>query len=428
MMQKVLKIILVLLILSPLHLFAETTPPIIPETHFGNGRSDGTSNNPGATDMNDDWWEISSEDNCKREIQRFPFGRLTDPENNNVRKTLNPAISGPQSIYAENSDPSTFETKRDKVRQLVAPCFCMNNYQENIKQKLNLIFSRDLRQATTQADRIAAQNELTIRLQKKYWIEDHLLNTNSICKLIRFNQTQQSAVNGTRQPDQINYCIYQDDALTEIPENIRNHETLVQYDTNRNCKIDNISDDSKEKCQVYLKSAQEHCRLNPSTKSDTLAGLLHTQDQYQTGRMIDGRAETIQIDTVCSNLRYFGCLAKDKPEYLNLETGFSSDSLDVNKVLKTEGQIGFQGIGDQGAGSNNPAINFLLKIMNILSNLSFLVSVFFLIMGGFYLVIASGNSEMTDKGKTAIKNFIFAITFTLLSYTIVVIIRTLLYS
>ena len=63
-----------------------------------------------------------------------------------------------------------------------------------------------------------------------------------------------------------------------------------------------------------------------------------------------------------------------------------------------------------------------------MAGLSFLIAVAMLILGGFYLVMASGNSEMTDKGKKAIKNFILAIIFTLLSYSIVTIIQLLLYS
>ena len=63
-----------------------------------------------------------------------------------------------------------------------------------------------------------------------------------------------------------------------------------------------------------------------------------------------------------------------------------------------------------------------------MAGLSFLIAVAMLILGGFYLVMASGNSEMTDKGKKAIQNFILAIIFTLLSYSIVTIIQLLLYS
>ena len=83
---------------------------------------------------------------------------------------------------------------------------------------------------------------------------------------------------------------------------------------------------------------------------------------------------------------------------------------------------------NQGAGSSNPALNTILYIINLLAGLSFLIAVAMLILGGFYLVMASGNSEMTDKGKKAIQNFIYAIIFTLLSYTIVTIIQILLYS
>jgi hypothetical protein len=49
-------------------------------------------------------------------------------------------------------------------------------------------------------------------------------------------------------------------------------------------------------------------------------------------------------------------------------------------------------------------------------------------MAGFYTVIASGNTEMNNKAKAAIKYFVMAVSFTLLSYSIVTIIKALLYS
>jgi len=108
-----------------------------------------------------------------------------------------------------------------------------------------------------------------------------------------------------------------------------------------------------------------------------------------------------------------------------------SNNLQTSQVLLQKDQrglVGFFKTNDQGAGTDNPAINLVLYIINLLAGLSFMIAVAMLIIGGFYLVMASGNSEMTDKGKQSIKNFVLAITFTLLSYAIVTIIQAILYS
>jgi len=192
--------------------------------------------------------------------------------------------------------------------------------------------------------------------------------------------------------------------------------TLAQFkdiDQNNNCRIDG----GRETCKMNLVAAQVKCQANPQANIDD-----------NLNPVTGNPATELGISRSCSNLPYFGCLSKDKPEYLDIEPGYTAESLDVNKVLKTDGQIGFQGIDDQGAGTNNPAINFLLYIINTLANLSFLVAVFMLIMAGFYTVIASGNTESTDRAKSAIIYFVMAVACTLLSYSIVAVIKALIYS
>jgi len=172
-------------------------------------------------------------------------------------------------------------------------------------------------------------------------------------------------------------------------------------DLNKNCTLDSAN---REGCLLKKHQIQSQCRQD-SSPTTTVHGV------------------------ECRKAHIVQCVG-DNPNPIEFDEldGFTSESLNIDKVLKTEGQEGFQNISDQGAGTNNPAINFLLYIINTLANLSFLISVFMLIMAGFYTVIASGNSEKSAQAKAAVKYFIIAVSFTLLSYSIVTIIKALLYS
>jgi len=392
-MQKFIKYTCVL---SLLFFTLTTSASVLPHTHFG-----GTS----PVEMAEAWTTQFSQDNCRETLKAIPFGVEVDENNGFIAKFTDGSLDY-LNVGGNNSDPKIIIEDTTQLTKLVAPCRCLNRYAD-LRVSSN-IFSSSLRSYSTEEDRAAAIREKKERMQKKIWFERFLLNQNSLCEHINFQ------IDSSQNPDTINYCFYTD--LSPFDQGatvIKNLQSLTKLDfDDNNCQINTAA----EKCNMHLSAAQAKCASN--LNADISPNLLP-----------DTGAAELPIERTCSNLRYFGCLSNSKPEYLDIEPGYTSESLDVNKVLKTEGQKGFQGIeDDQGAGANNPAINFILYIINTLSNLSFLIAVFFLIMGGFYMVVASGNSEATDKGKTAIKNFIFAITFTLLSYTIVVIIRTLLYS
>ena len=167
------------------------------------------------------------------------------------------------------------------------------------------------------------------------------------------------------------------------------------------------------------------CVINSDGREKCLSLQHYIKEECKTGHGPESKVEGIE----CKNKDIVQCVGNsDTPIIFDFNDGFTSESLNINKVLKTEDQKGFQNITDQGAGTNNPAINILLYIINTLANLSFLISVFMLIMAGFYTVIASGNTEMNNKAKAAIKYFVMAVSFTLLSYSIVTIIKALLYS
>jgi len=417
-MRKFISYSAAILLLVSYTAFANLT--ILTDTDFGDG-------NTTATIMNQDWITKVSKENCRATIRNIPFGIKVD-ENNNFQPVLQ-ANGAVTFLPSTNSDPNIIIDSEAELKKLVAPCRCLEMFSD--LRMPEQVFSSALASSTTDAERTAAIQDKKERMQKKLWLERYILGTQNLCQHINFKITQAPAPQAQPAPAaqqapaaqapapapmQINYCLYLQSNLAPFDPNASNIKTLrslITLDQNKNCQIDS----RRETCNMNLAAAQEKCKANP--QADITKNLTPVPD---------GPARELGISTNCSNLPYFGCLRANLPEYLDIEPGYTAESLDVNKVLKTDGQIGFQGIDDQGAGENNPAINFLLYIINTLSNLSFLIAVFFLIMGGFYTVVASGNSEATDKGKAAIKNFIFAITFTLLSYTIVIIIRTLLYS
>jgi len=235
-----------------------------------------------------------------------------------------------------------------------------------------------------------------------FWATIHLSQT---CQYI--TNTKQSSVDGSGEKT-INYCAIKPQVIKDSTLTLTQYKTA---DTDNDCKIDS---NKQETCLVKLYKAHNKC-----------------DDPTQTNFSADGFTGS------CIDLKQnrFQCVNKDTPEELLFNDQVQQDKLNTNYALtnKEQNQSGFIGFfakrgNDQGAGADNPAINLILYIINLLAGLSFMIAVAMLIIGGFYLVMASGNSEMTDKGKQSIKNFVLAITFTLLSYAIVTIIQAIIYS
>ena len=222
------------------------------------------------------------------------------------------------------------------------------------------------------------------------WANAHLKD---VCSFLQISESTRSADVTT-----FKTCAFDPDLTTDI--------TLSQLkatDTNNDCKINTDT----EKCLHKKFRAQKAC------------------SSLATDFSVDG------FTGECEEIQQYHCIKNNTPEKLDFNDGASESNLDTSKYLLKEDQDGFVKFfkdNNQGAGNQNPAINLILYVINLLAGLSFLIAVGMLILGGFYLVMASGNSEMTDKGKNAIKNFILAITFTLLSYAIVTFIQILLYS
>lgn len=234
----------------------------------------------------------------------------------------------------------------------------------------------------------------TTDIKRSSWAKNFLNNTCEYIQEVRNMELQREATTS------IEFCTITSDQLTiaGLPITI---ETFKNIDITSDCKLDT---NNREKCLSKRYEIQTKCK---ATKNP----------------------DAIFHGIKCTDAAIIQCVGDNQePEILDFLDGFTSDSLNIDTVLKTNDQKGFQKIQDQGAGANNPAINLLLFIINTLANLSFLISVFMLIMAGFYTVIASGNTEMNNKAKAAIKYFVMAVCFTLLSYSIVTIIKALIYS
>lgn len=72
--------------------------------------------------------------------------------------------------------------------------------------------------------------------------------------------------------------------------------------------------------------------------------------------------------------------------------------------------------------------DLLQKIIQILLYVAGAIAVIFLMMGGFRYVTASGNDEAVEKAKKTVTNSLLGIVIIVLSYTIVLIVNTLLTS
>ncbi|MHB8870897.1 MAG: pilin [Candidatus Doudnabacteria bacterium] len=76
--------------------------------------------------------------------------------------------------------------------------------------------------------------------------------------------------------------------------------------------------------------------------------------------------------------------------------------------------------------SSNTGINdIIIKVLNILLGVAFLVAVLFLVIGGFRYITSAGNEEVAGKGRATIINALIGVVVIILSYVIVqVVART----
>ena len=75
--------------------------------------------------------------------------------------------------------------------------------------------------------------------------------------------------------------------------------------------------------------------------------------------------------------------------------------------------------------SNTSVNDIIVKVLNILLGVAFLVAVLFLVIGGFRYITSAGNEEVAGKGRATIINALIGIVVIILSYVIVqVVART----
>jgi hypothetical protein len=72
------------------------------------------------------------------------------------------------------------------------------------------------------------------------------------------------------------------------------------------------------------------------------------------------------------------------------------------------------------------ATQLILAVINFALGLSGVVTILFLVVGGFWYITSAGNEEQTEKGKKTIINAIIGLIVIILSYTIVRIVGTTL--
>lgn len=270
------------------------------------------------------------------------------------------------------------------------------SYENVINSKTQLAKLFDLCRCTEEITRRGVFGVETTDAKKSSWAQN-FLTQNSACGYIKEVSTRKLEGAGSGVTSR-KYCLF----TRQDHENLKMSRSMYkQMDQDNDCTIGSTN---REKCLLKRYEIQNGCKTAQSP--DTTINNIQCKEAYN-------------VQCVGDN---------EDPEVLDFNDGFTSESLNIEKVLKTTGQKGFQNIQDQGAGTNNPGINLILYIINTLANLSFLISVFMLIMAGFYTVIASGNTEMNNKAKAAIKYFVMAVTFTLLSYSIVTLIKALIYS
>ena len=70
-------------------------------------------------------------------------------------------------------------------------------------------------------------------------------------------------------------------------------------------------------------------------------------------------------------------------------------------------------------------IDLIVKVINFLLAVAFIIAVLFLIIGGFRYIISGGNAEAAEAGKNTIFNALIGIAIIILAYVIVsVVTRT----
>ncbi len=342
-----------------------------------------------------------TEKKCTKRLQEFPyyFTYEFDTETNSYNVIDREEEDDDQITDLEILFSGSTDEDITNILQIQAACLCIQ-MGTNPNKALSSTPPQN-----PDADPDAQAKHLKY-LGIKDWINTHIQINNETCKRFQTKtETPDPPPGSSTKPEPIVYsCAFDPDDI-EIDDEELSITQFRSFDSNNNCEIDD-----EEKCAIEYSKAVTNCQT--ANEQQTIMSTLIPCPEIRN--------------------RKWSCIKGDIKK-LTFSDGDFNESLKISEALQKEGQDGFIKFfsiedNNQGAGTNNPAINLILYVINLLAGLSFLIAVAMLILGGFYLVMASGNSEMTDRGKKAIQNFIYAIIFTLLSYTIVTIIQILLYS
>ena len=358
--------------------------------------------------------ELSPE-NCQQTYKEFPFYveyiEVIDTGSSGSTSTYEQVKDSTGKLEYEGGSPKQ-ALESEQGFNIQSACLCSQN--KKIQPQIPTLVANP-----TQAQKTAHMKILGV----KDWIEEFIQKSGDVCRYFQATSENRIQANNTTlqctpnqeqaastQPQKpsvtcTSFCKIDPSVLKQEAWEGDINLTINEFralDKNNNCEID-----FEESCQVELNSAIQACKTGAQKVSP----------------------HTLMTDIPCADIGYYSCIKGEVVE-TNFDNSIKQDQFSTSNI-RAEGQRSFINAftnNDQGAGADNPAINLILYIINLLAGLSFMIAVAMLIIGGFYLVMASGNSEMTDKGKQSIKNFVLAITFTLLSYAIVTIIQAIIYS
>jgi hypothetical protein len=124
----------------------------------------------------------------------------------------------------------------------------------------------------------------------------------------------------------------------------------------------------------------------------------------------------------------YGCYGdEENPRYID-----NNQNSDVNSFSTFDEEKGFIASDQQKTNlkklANNeagPVIGFINMIINYLVGIVFVLCMASLIYGGYNLIFAGFDSDMTEKGKNAIKYAITGFFLIMLSYTIVILVQSI---
>jgi hypothetical protein len=183
-------------------------------------------------------------------------------------------------------------------------------------------------------------------------------------------------------------CIYENEG-----DSVVTAKKIKLIDENNNCRIDT----NTERCKVKLLNLM--LTLEPEVKIAKQQELFGCYgDSAEPKSLLDFQGEDANLNTF---------------QTFDEEKGFIASKAQKETLKR---------LANNEAG---PVIGFVNMIINYLIGIIFVLCMASLIYGGYNLIFAGFDSDMTEKGKNAIKYAITGFFLAMLSYTIVILIQSL---